>query len=228
MQICGFLEKKLASVVKIAFSVAKEYFFDKNKTFLFKKNIISFGFCDCFSYSCQQCYGRLAKISLCMFRRTIWRISFLESLSFFLRFLISSKIFRSLTRNFWQGCHNCILRVQMKIFFNFWRKEMREIFFPEKIALLSFSDFEHRRSSVLLQALLLQACQKLDVHVQTNIFTDRVFGKLIIFSSFSGIPAKSFQSFDENVLTGWSQLRSTCTDVQKHNFRENIFLSKNW
>ena len=75
-QTCGFLEGDFASVVKVAFSVAKESILMEEKTILFKKSIfISSGFCDCFSYSCQQCYGRLDKFSLCMFRRTIGRIS---------------------------------------------------------------------------------------------------------------------------------------------------------
>ena len=108
----------------------------------------------------------------------------------------------------------------MKIFFNFWRKEKREIFLFEKVALLSFSDFERTSSSVLLQVCLRQAYQNIVVHVETNIFTDRFFWKVYHFFGISGIPAKSFQSFDENVLTGWPQLHSTCTEAQ---FQEKYF-----
>ena len=108
----------------------------------------------------------------------------------------------------------------MKIFLNFWKKEKRENFLFEKVALLSFSDFERRRSSVLLQAWLRQAHQKIVVNVETNIFTDRFFWKVYQFFVISVIPAKSFHSFDENVSTGWSQLQSRCTEAH---FEEKDF-----
>ena len=148
-------------------------------------------------------------------KRFFWKAYHFFSVSRF-----RAKAFWKLTRYFWQGCHNCILRVQMKIFFTFWRKEKREIFLFEKVALLSFSDFERRRSSVLLQVWLRQAYQNIVVHVETNIFTDRFFWKVYHFFGISGIPAKSFHSFDENVLTGLSQLQSRCTEEQ---FEEKDF-----
>ena len=72
-----------------------------------------------------------------------------------------AKVFRSLTKSFWQGCHNCILRVQMKIFFTFWRKEKRESFLFEKVALLSFSDFERKRSSVSFASMVRAGLSKI-------------------------------------------------------------------
>ena len=153
---------------------------------------------------------------------------------------LEQKVFRVLTRKFWQGGHNCILHVHRNTlkkviflstdFFSILEEGRKwgKIFFSKKLHCYHFQTLNEKYPQCPLQAWLRQACQKIVVHVQTNIFVNRFFAKLIFFSSFSGIPAKSFQSFDENVLTGWSQLRSTCTDVQKHNFRENIFLSKNW
>ena len=59
---------------------------------------------------------------------------------FFGKFIIFSsfpdfeqKLFRSLTRFFWQGCHNCILRVQMKIFSTFEGRKREKIFFSKKL-----------------------------------------------------------------------------------------------
>ena len=101
LQICGFLEKSFCYRCQNCILRCWRIFFHKNKTnFVQKKILTSFGFCDCFSYSCRHCYGRIAKISLCMFRRTIWRICHLESLSFFLRFRIPSKSFQKFDEKF--------------------------------------------------------------------------------------------------------------------------------
>ena len=54
-------------------------------------------------------------------------------------------VFRILTRIFGLGGHNSILRAQMKFFFNFWEREMKEkLLLFENCALLSFSDFERK------------------------------------------------------------------------------------
>ena len=67
----------------------------KKEQFCSKKCMfISCGIWECFSYSCRQCLGRFVKISLCMFIRTIWPISFLASLKVFHRFPFSSKGFQ--------------------------------------------------------------------------------------------------------------------------------------
>ena len=50
------------------------------------------------------------------------------------RFPTSSKSFQKFDKkNFWQGCHNCILRVRMKIFFVFWQEKGKKSFFSEKL-----------------------------------------------------------------------------------------------
>ena len=65
----GFWRKVFGRFVKIAFSVARESFLMKKKQFCSKNYIfISFGILESFSSSCRQCYGRLAKFSLCTFR----------------------------------------------------------------------------------------------------------------------------------------------------------------
>ena len=87
----------------------------------------------------------------------------------------------------------------MKIFFIFWRKEKREIFLFEKVALLSFSDFERRRSSVLLQAWLRQAYQKIVVHVETNFFTGRFLESLSFFRHFRN-SSKKFSKFWQEIF----------------------------
>ena len=46
------------------------------------------------------------------------------------------------------------------------------------------------------------------------------FWKAYHFFVISGVPAKSFQSFDKKFLTGWSQLHCTCTEAQ---FEEKDF-----
>ena len=63
-----------------------------------------------------------------------------------------------------------------------------------------------------LATTLQQSCQNFFVHVQTKILRkNRFFGKFILFFIISGVRAKSFQSFDEKLLAGFSQLHSTCT-----------------
>ena len=68
----------------------------KKKQFCSKNCIfVSFEICESFSSSCRQWYGRFAKISLCLFRRTFQRITFLESAQLFHPYRNSSKIFQS-------------------------------------------------------------------------------------------------------------------------------------
>ena len=90
------------------------------------------------------------------------------------------------------------------------RKEGKNIFF-ENFALLSFSDFERKRSLVLLQAWLRQACQKFVVHVQTKIFTKKFSGRLIIFSSFPEIQQKFFRVLTRKFRQGGHNYFFTCT-----------------
>ena len=74
---------------------------------------------------------------------------------------------------------------------------------------------------VFLSTKLRQACQKLIVHVQTNILGRNHFvWKEHKFFILSGIRAKTFQSFDDKFFTGWSQMDSTCAEAQ---FEEKEF-----
>ena len=158
-----------------------------------------------------------------MFRRTFWRIGFLESLSFFFVSRFRAKIFKILTRNFRQFGHNCILHAMWSFFFNSWRREKKEnLFFFETFASLSLSDFKQKRYLVLLQAWLRQACQKFVVHVQTKIFANKFFGRLINFSSFPEIQQKFFRV----LTTKFRQGGHNCFILVHRNiFRKVNFLS---
>ena len=91
----GFWRTFFASVLKKSLSFATETFLMKKKQFSSKKCIfVSFEICESFSSSCRQCYGRLAKISFCLFRRTFQRINFLESAQLFHPYRNSSKSFQ--------------------------------------------------------------------------------------------------------------------------------------
>ena len=139
----------------------------------------------------------------------------MESLSFFLRFLISSKIFQKFDENFLTWLSQLHSACPDEDFFSLFEGRKREkVFFSKKLHCYLFQTLNEKDPQCLLQAWLGQACQKFVVQVQTNIFANRFFWKAYQFFVISGIPAKSFQSFDENVLTGWSQLRSTCTEAQ--------------
>ena len=78
----------------------------------FNSNI--FGVREGFSFFWQQSYGRLAKNSMCMFRRMFWGEIILfgkrTSFSYFPEF--EQKVFRILTTNFSRGGHQWILYVQ--------------------------------------------------------------------------------------------------------------------
>ena len=156
-------------------------------------------------------------------RRTFWGETTLlgkrRNFSSFLEF--EQTVLRILTRIFRQGGHNRILRAQMKFF---WRKEVKEnLFFSENFALLSTSNFERKKSLILLQASLRQACQNFVVHVQTKIFTNNFFGRLINFSSFPEIQQKFFRVLTRKFLQGGHNF---IIHVHRNIFRKVIFLSK--
>ena len=98
-----------------------------------------------------------------------------------------------------------------------------KLFLFENFALLSFSDFERKRSLVLLQAWLRQACQKFVVHVQTKIFTMKFRGGLNIFPHFQ----KSSKKFSEFWRENFGRVvTTTFIHVHTNIFRKVIFLSK--
>ena len=125
-------------------------------------------------------------------RRTFWGKTTLlgkrRNFSSFLEF--EQTVFRILTKIFRQGGHNRILRAQMKFF---WRREVKENFFFENFALLSLSDFERKRSLILLQASLRQACQ-ISLYMFRRRFLQKIFLEgLLIFPPFQ----KSCKIFSE-------------------------------
>ena len=172
----SFDKKFLERVVTTGFCVSRWCFFivfqgrNWRKNYFFRKKIALLSFRDFErkSYFWRHGYGRLVKTSIYMFRRTFWQIGFLESSSDFHNFWNSSRtFFRILTKNFKQCGHNWVLCTQMKCFLFF---EGRKVYFFWNFRIAFFSDFERKRSSVLLQARLRQACQKFVVNVQTKIF----------------------------------------------------------
>ena len=81
----------------------------------------------------------------------------------------------------------------------------------ENFALLSFSDFERKRSLVLLQAWLRQASQKFVVHVQTKFFTKKFFESRINFSSFPELQPKVFRILKRKFRQSVHNYFYTCT-----------------
>ena len=100
----GFWKTFFASVLKNAFSFATETYLMKKKQFCSKNCIfVSFEICESFSSSCRQWYGRFAKISLCLFRRTFQRINYLESGQLFHPYRNSSKSFHGSDEKYLTG-----------------------------------------------------------------------------------------------------------------------------
>ena len=162
-------------------------------------NFNFFGVREIFSYFWQQRYGRLAKRLLCMFIRTIWWISFLESLSFFLRFPIPSKSFQKFDENVLTWLSQLCSACPDEDFFSLFEGRKREkFFFSKKLHCYLFQTLNEKDPQCLLQAWLGQACQKIVVQVQTNIFANRFFAKLIIFSSFQEFQQKVFNALTRN------------------------------
>ena len=158
-----------------------------------------------------------------MFRQTFWQIVFLETSSDFHNFWTSKKIFHNSEKKTFGSVVTTAFCVPRWIFFNFWKREMKEnLFFFENFASLWFSDFERKRSLVLLQAWLRQACQKFVVHVQMKIFTNKFFGTLIIFSSFLEIQQNFFRILTRNFRQGG---HNCILHVHRNLFRKVIFLS---
>ena len=84
-----------------------------------------------FRFFWQQSYGRLAKIPLCMFRRTFWGeiILFGKRTSFSSFPEFEQKLFRVLTTNFSRGGHKWILHVQ--------KHKLRKNNFPSRKCIFS-------------------------------------------------------------------------------------------
>ena len=117
----------------------KKQFCSKNCIF------ISLGKWECFLFSCRQCYGRFAEISLCKFKRTVWRLGFLESLSFFDRFPISSKSFQKFDENFFGRVATTAFCVSRCRFFSiFERRKEAKPFFSKKLRCYPFQTLSEK------------------------------------------------------------------------------------
>ena len=120
-----------------------------------------------------------------------------------------AKVFRSLTKSFWHGCHNCILCVQINIFFfNFRRKEMREKIFRKSRIAISLRLWAKKILSAFA-GMVTAGLSRLRCTCSDEDFHKQVFWKAYQFFLISGNPAKIVQSFQEKISAGWSQLHST-------------------
>ena len=228
---------KLHSPLLENHSCWKKHFCSKNCTF------ILFGIWASFSTSCRQCYRRLAKVSIRMFRRTFQGIALLENLWIFHQFRNSSKKFSE----FWREIFGRVVTTAFYMYVGtFWAHlfSFRKLpnFFPW------FSEYEQRICGFFGEFFLLQKhswckkqfCSKNCMFVSFEICESfssscqQCYGRLAKISlcmfrrSFQRITflesaqlfhpyrnsSKIFQSSDENFLTGWSQLDSTCTKAQ--------------
>ena len=81
---------------------------------------------------------------------------------------------------------------------------------------------------VFLPTMLRQACQNIIVHVHTNIFTNRFFGKLINFSSFPDFEQKLSEIWRE--FFGTVVTTAFCVSGSKlfFNFRRKEMREKNF
>ena len=192
----------------------------KKKQSCSKKVLISFVFRDCFSYSRRQFYGRLAKISLCIFRRKIWRIGYLESLSFFLRFPISSKSFQNFDEKFLAGLSQLHSACPDEDFFSIFEGRKREkIFFSKKLHCYFFQNLNEEDPQCSCKHGYGRLVKN-SLYMFRRTFLQLGFLESLSFSRHFRNSSRKLQSFDENVLTGWSQLHSTCTEAQ---FQEIYF-----
>ena len=146
-------------------------------------------------------------------RRTFWgETTLLGKRSNFSSFPeFEQTVFRSLTGIIGQGGHNRILLAQMKIFYFLEERNEGKITSFWKLRIAIIFRLWAKRSLVLLHAWLRQACQKIVVHVQTNFFTNKFFGKLINFSSFPGIRQKLFRVLTRKFRQGGHNYFCTCT-----------------
>ena len=159
----------------------------------------------------------LSNIRFYMLRRTIWRIGFLEILSFFLRFPISSKSFQKFDENFLAGLSQLQSACPHEDFSQFLKEGNEGIFFSKKLQCYHFQTLKEKDPQCPLQAWLRQACQKIVVHVQTNIFTNRFFLQSLSFfphfpnssKKFSMFWQELFEIFDRMVTTKFYMYRST-------------------
>ena len=147
-----------------------------------------------------------------------------EAHKFFITYGIRAKSFESFDAKFFGRVVTTGFCVSRWRFFVFLKERMKENFFFEKFALLLFSNFEPKRSLVILQASLRQACQKLVVHVQTKVYTNQFFGRLINFSSFPEIQQIFFRVLTRNFRQGG---HNCIMHVHRNILRNFFILSKN-
>ena len=195
------------------------------KEFCWKNcNFNFFGVREFFSYFWQQRYGRLAKISLCMFRRTVWRINFLESLSFFLQFPMSIKSFQKFDEKFLAGLSQPHSAFPDEDVFHFLKERKEGKFSFRKSCIAIFFELWTKKILSALASMVTAGLSKIRCTCSDEHFYKYFFGKLIIFSSFPEFQRKVFR-----VLTRmfWQDGHNYILHVQKHNLSKNNFLSKN-
>ena len=167
------------------------------------------------SYFWGKSYARLAKISFCNLderfgeKQLCWESA---QTFFFIVSGIRAKGFQNFDWIFlaeWSQPHSAC---PDEVFFNFWRREMKEKLLPfENFALLSFSDFERKRSLVLLQAWLRRLVKKSWYMFRRRFFTKKVFGRPINFSSFPEMQQNFFKVLTRKFRQGGHNYFYKCT-----------------
>ena len=182
--------------------------------FWWKKQICSkncnfnfFGVRESFSFFWQQSYGRLAKISLCMFRRTFWGeiILFGKRTSFSTFPEFEQKVFRVLTTNFSRGGHKWILHVQ--------KHNLRTSNFPSKKFIISlFLFWNLSDKSVFFGEKFLVGLSKIAISVARESFLMiTISDKKIVTPSYLDY-GKLFRVFGDKVTAVLSKFLCTCSD----------------
>ena len=185
----------------------KNHFWWKKQICSKNCNFNSFGVRESFSFFWQQSYGTLAKISLCMFRRTFWGEIFLfgERISFSSFPEFERKVFRVLTTNFSRGGHKCILHVQ--------KHNMRKTNFPCKKFINSlFLFWNLSDKSVVFWRKIFGRVVKIAFSVARESFLMKTISdKKIVTPSYLDC-GKLFRIFRDKVTAVLSKLLCTCSD----------------
>ena len=168
-------------------------------------NFLEFG--NFFSYFWQQRYGRLAKISWCMFRRTSWGEIFLfGKRTIFSSFAEFQQIFfRVLLTNFWQGGQNWILHVHSSIL-------KKYIYFTENSYFFSSFSGSDRKICRFLEKNFCDRCQNCILRCWRIIFDEKMnFVQKNVFSSLFEF-GSVFRILANNVTAGMPKYHCACSN----------------
>ena len=216
-------ENYLLPLSRLHSLLLKNHFWWKKQIRSKNCNFNYFGVPESFPFFWQQSYGRLAKISLCMFRRTFWGeiILFGKRTSFSSFSEFEQKVLRVLTANFWRGGHKWILHVQ--------KHHLRKNIFPSRKLIISlFLSWNLSDKSVVFWRKIFGRVVKIALSVVRESFlmkknSDQKF----VTPSFLDY-RKLFRVFGDKVTAVLSNFLCTCSDEhfeEKHLFWKVFFSS---